>query len=180
MVSIPGDPGGQRSILVILIHGREIAPFCIVPQDFRDSRFKIDAEHQPDQKKSASARWRVRAFPTRDAIRAGAKNKLMNLCFEQHSVRLVAREILRGADKGKKSDEADDQRAAGDKCSASAARTQSFQRCKPPIVRDCSPTTKTRWVRTRNATFLELSQTSLKIRSCAGENSMRGPMSPRI
>ena len=42
MLRVPGDPGGQRAILVIVVHGGEIAPFRIAAGDFGYARLEVD------------------------------------------------------------------------------------------------------------------------------------------
>ena len=106
VLRVPGNPSGQRTILVILVHGGEIAPFRIAAQDFRDPRFEINSEHQPDQQKPAGARRRVGISPAR-APSGGRKKQADEARFEQHAVGLVAGKILRGGDEGKKRNQAD-------------------------------------------------------------------------
>src|SRR5690242_2056984 len=47
MLDVPADPGGQRAVLVILVHRRKIPPFGIAAHDFGDARLEIDAEPFP-------------------------------------------------------------------------------------------------------------------------------------
>ena len=44
LLDIPPDPGGQRAVLIVLIHGGEIAPGGIAAEIFCEAGFEIDAE----------------------------------------------------------------------------------------------------------------------------------------
>ncbi len=147
VMRVPGDPCGQRSILIILIHGREISPFRVASQDFRDPRFKINAEHQPNQKKPAGARGSIRIPPARPPS-GGRKKQTDETRFEQHAVGLIAREILRSGDKGQKRNHADDQCPPGAQVqdqkhrhdhSDDANRKENAVACRPPKYRRRKP-----------------------------------------
>ena len=59
LLYIPADPGREWSILIVLIHGREIAPRRIAAKIFGDAGFEIDREPNKEQEKKARARrWR--------------------------------------------------------------------------------------------------------------------------
>src|SRR3954451_9617177 len=59
MLNVPADPRGQRAILVILVHGREVAPLRVAAGEFDHARLEIDAKPLPQQEKNSSAHGRL-------------------------------------------------------------------------------------------------------------------------
>ena len=110
VLHVPADPGGQRAILVVVVHRGEVAPGEVAARHFHHARFEIDAEPFPLQQEKARARGGMRAAEARAESRRREKERDES-GFEQHSVRLVAGKILRRADERKKADEADRERA---------------------------------------------------------------------
>ena len=47
VLCIPADPGRQRSVLVVLIHRREVAPLGVSAQKLHRARLEVDAEPFP-------------------------------------------------------------------------------------------------------------------------------------
>src|SRR5207302_3301489 len=52
---IPADPGRQRTILIILVHGGHTTPFWISARDLRDTGLEVDAKPFPLQKEDTCA-----------------------------------------------------------------------------------------------------------------------------
>src|SRR6266404_6651928 len=111
MLEIPADPSRERTVLVILVHGSEMATLGIAAGDFGDAGLEVDAETFPKEKKDGGAdgwtvgseAWTKSGWSEEEGDEAG---------FEKHAVGLVARELGRGTDKGEKGDEADEEHGA--------------------------------------------------------------------
>src|SRR5262245_14481126 len=93
MLHIPSDPRGQRPVLVVLIHGSEVAPLRIAAQQLDRARLKIDAKPLPQQQKQTNPRWRTVTSQPRPQP-ARRKKQTDESGFEQHAIRLVAGKIL--------------------------------------------------------------------------------------
>src|ERR1700719_244418 len=113
MFYIPPDPGGQRTVLIILVHGGEVPPLGIAAGNFGDAGFEIDAEPFPQKQKDAGAHGR--------ALRSEARAKSWRrekegdkAGFEEHAVGLVAGKIRGGADEREEADQTDDEHGPGE------------------------------------------------------------------
>ena len=69
LLDLPANPGGERAVLVIVVHGGELAPGNVAAGDFGDAGFEIDAKPFPLKKKEAGAGWRI------CASKAGQKSR---------------------------------------------------------------------------------------------------------
>ena len=65
MLHIPADPRGQRTILVVLVHGRQVAPFRVSARQLHHARFEVDAEPLPLQQEPACTQRRMVRAPSR-------------------------------------------------------------------------------------------------------------------
>src|SRR5579883_1556902 len=101
MLDVPSDPGGQRRILVVIVHGREVAPGTIAAEDFDDAGLEVNAKPDPQKQKLTGARRRMRAPDPREDFR-WRQEKREKSRRKQHAVGLVAGEILRGSNEKKK------------------------------------------------------------------------------
>ncbi len=63
MLHIPADPGGQRAVLIVLIHCGQVAPLGIPARQLDYARFKVNAEPLPQQQPQRKAR-RGRRLPS--------------------------------------------------------------------------------------------------------------------
>src|SRR5580658_3313430 len=111
MLGVPADPSRERSILVILVHRREIAPLEIAARDFRNAGFEVDAEPLPQQEIKRRAHRRP-GLSKPGPESTGREKEREETCLEQHSIRLIPREFSRGANKRKKTEKADDEHPA--------------------------------------------------------------------
>src|SRR5215472_4181021 len=59
MLNVPTDPGGERAVLVVLVHCGEVAPLRIAAQLLHQARLEVDAEPLPAEQPQAYARWRI-------------------------------------------------------------------------------------------------------------------------
>ena len=111
MLHVPPDPGWQRTVLVVVIKCREIPPLRIASHDFPHARFEVDAKAFPRQQKPARSRRWARLAPSRTEsswrIKQGKEAR-----FQQHSIRLVRRKILRRAHKREETHKANRQHSA--------------------------------------------------------------------
>src|SRR6266851_1912728 len=112
MLCVPADPGGQRTVLIVLVHGGEMAPLGIAARDFGDAGFEVNAKPLPKKKKNAGAHGRTicREAGTKPRRREKERDKAG---FEEHAVGLVAGKIGCGTDEGDKANETKEQHAAG-------------------------------------------------------------------
>src|SRR5712664_4444577 len=110
MLCVPADPGGQRTVLVILIHSGEMAPLRIAAGNFGDARFEVNAKPFPEEKKNASTHGR--AVCREAGTKAGRGEKKGDKAgFEEHAVGLITGEVGGGADKGDEANETNKERA---------------------------------------------------------------------
>src|SRR5438445_13745848 len=65
VLDVPPKPRRQRTILVILIHRREVSPFGIATCNLCDPRFKVNPEPFPEQKEHTGANGRMPAAESR-------------------------------------------------------------------------------------------------------------------
>src|SRR5258708_30304920 len=104
MLCVPADPGGQRTVLVILIHSGEIAPLRIAAGNFGDARFEVNAKPFPEEKKNASTHGR--AVCREAGTKAGrGEEKGDKASFEEHAVGLITGERRGGAADGDKAEQ---------------------------------------------------------------------------
>ena len=73
MLGVPADPRGQRAVLVVLVHGREVAPLRVAAHQLHHARFEVDAEPLPLQQEPTGARGRIARAPSRHQARAARK-----------------------------------------------------------------------------------------------------------
>ena len=59
LLDVPPDPGGQRAVLIILIHSGEIAPGGVAAEIFCEAGFEIDGEPNEVEQEKAGARRRL-------------------------------------------------------------------------------------------------------------------------
>src|SRR6266851_6321052 len=150
MLCVPADPGGQRTVLVVLVHSGEIAPLRIAAGNFGDARFEVNAKPFPEEKKNASTHGRAvcREAGTK-AERSEKKGDKAG--FEEHAVGLITGEVRGGADEGDEAHETNKERATrknvdGEKSgSEEAGPANSHQRViasGEPKKRGCVPETR--------------------------------------
>ncbi len=96
VLHVPANPARQRAILIVVVHGGEIAPGSVAAGELHHAGFEIDAKPFPEQQKKAGARGRMPAAQARTESGRG-EEKRDESCLEQHAVGLIAREILRRA-----------------------------------------------------------------------------------
>src|SRR6267378_5181158 len=110
MLCVPADPGGQRTVLIVLVHSGEIAPLRIAAGNFGHAGFEINAKPFPEEKTNAGARGR--AVCREAATKAGRGEKKGDKAgFEEHAVGLITGEVRGGADKGDEANETNKERA---------------------------------------------------------------------
>ena len=111
MLHVPADPGRQRPVLVVLVHGGEVAPL-------RDRRWPASPRRTRSRcgttPIAAGTGWRGRRMIAAEAWTKSRRREEQRdeSRLQQHAVRLVAGEILRSGNEGEKADEADEQHAA--------------------------------------------------------------------
>src|SRR5882762_6201217 len=111
MLQVPADPSRQRTILVILVHGGEVAPLRIAAGDFGDAGLEVNAEPFPEKKKDGGADgWIVGSEAGTKSGRGEEKGDEAG--FEKHAVGLVPGELGRGADEGEKAEKAEEKHPA--------------------------------------------------------------------
>src|SRR5712671_7434207 len=103
MLQVPADPSGQRTILVILVHGGEVAPLGIAAGDLGDAGLEVNAEPFPKEKKDGGADGRTVRSEAGTKSGRGQK-KRDEAGFEKHAVGLVAGELGRGGNEGEERD----------------------------------------------------------------------------
>src|SRR6266478_8342811 len=150
MLCVPADPGGQRTVLVVLVHSGEIAPLRIAAGNFGHAGFEINAKPFPEEKKNASTHGR--AVCREAGTKAGRGEKKGDKAgFEEHAVGLITGEVGGGADKGDEANETNKERATrknvdGEKeGSEEAGPANSHQRViasGEPKKRGCVPETR--------------------------------------
>ena len=89
MLGVPPDPCRQRAVLVVLVHGREVAPLRVAARQLHHARFEVDAEPLPLQQEPTGARGRIARAPSRHQA-AGREKQRQKAGFEQHAIRLIA------------------------------------------------------------------------------------------
>ena len=105
LLHIPAKPCGQRAVLVVVVHGGQVAPGIVAAGKLDDAGFKVDAEPFPAKQKQAEARRRMGRAKT--GPQAGRRKEERDEAgFQQHAVRLKAGEILRGGNERKKTHQA--------------------------------------------------------------------------
>ncbi len=111
LVRVPADPRRERAVLVILVHCGEVAPLRVAARDLCDAGLEVDAEEFPLQEKQTGTRRRMGSPPSgTDPWRREEEPEETG--FEEHAVRLVAGKFSRGADEGKKTEEANHEHGA--------------------------------------------------------------------
>src|ERR1041385_4314245 len=55
LLYVPANPRGERAVLVVVIHGRQMPPGIVPAGKLYNAGFKIDAEPFPPKKKQAKA-----------------------------------------------------------------------------------------------------------------------------
>src|SRR6266849_7017070 len=105
VLGVPADPGGQRAVLIVLVHGGEMAPLRIAAGNFGDAGFEVNAEPFPEKKKDTGAHGRAVCCESGTKSRR-RKKEGDEAGFEEHAVGLIARKVGGGADEGEKADEA--------------------------------------------------------------------------
>src|ERR1700733_11760060 len=110
MLYVPANPGWERTILVILIHRREVPPLRIATRDFCHARFEINPKPLPQQQEHARANRRL---PHAEARPQSVRRKKQRdkSSFQQHPVRLIPGKLSRRADERKKAKKTNKQRA---------------------------------------------------------------------
>src|SRR5690349_10477117 len=93
LLYVPAYPGGQGTILVILVHGGEVAPLRIAAEQLDAARFEINAEPLPLQQEKGGARGRMAAAQAGPQAGRGEKQG-EEAGLQQHAVGLIAGKIL--------------------------------------------------------------------------------------
>ena len=101
MLDVPADPGGERAVLVVVVHRSEVSPGQVMAQYFHHAGLEINAEAEPHQQEPTRPRWRILFAKARTKTR-GREEQSDEARFEKHSVRLITGKILRAADERKK------------------------------------------------------------------------------
>src|SRR5579885_1915043 len=104
LLRVPADPGGQRAVLVILVHRRQMAPLGIVAGQLGDAGFKVNSKPLPLEQEQAGRRCRT-GFPQPGAKSRRREEQREESRSQQHAVGLIIRKIARGGDEGEKSDQ---------------------------------------------------------------------------
>ena len=111
VLEVPANPCRQRAVLVVLVHGGEIAPCGIAALEFDDAGLEVDPEPLPQEKEEGGSRgWLLCCEAWKDA--GGCEKEREKACFEEHAVGLIAGEVLRGADEGEEAAKAEEQHGA--------------------------------------------------------------------
>ena len=175
VLRVPPDPGGQRAILVILIHGREMTPLRVAAGDLHDAGLEIDAEPQPLQQEKAGPRWRMPLAPTRTQARRREKHA-HEASAQQHPVRLIGSKCLQGGDEGEEHKPGTPPASRAARNSAPAAGKRQFPASTKTAKRASRCQTKTASARTSSA---RRRRSALPPRRYAPAGcSPSGPMSP--
>src|SRR5581483_6726895 len=93
MLHIPADPGGERAILVVLVHGGEVAPFGIATEELNEAGFKVDTKPFPQNEELAGAR-RGGGCTEAGPEAARREEERNEAGFEQHAIGLIVGEVL--------------------------------------------------------------------------------------
>src|SRR2546427_11307908 len=99
VMRIPANPGGQRAVLIVLVHGRQVTPLWIAPGDLGYAGLEVNREPNPQQQKEARTRTGVAAAPTGPKSRRG-KKQTDESHAQEHAVGLVGGKCLQRADEG--------------------------------------------------------------------------------
>jgi len=110
LLHVPAEPRRQRSVLVVLVHRREVAPLRLAAEDFHQARLEVDAEPFVLQEEDARARRRMRRAEAGTQTGRGEEER-EEAGLEEHAVRLIRGEVLR---RGHERQEADDRDADRD------------------------------------------------------------------
>ena len=112
VLHVPADEGGQRTVLVILVHRGEVTPLGIAREQLDNAGFEVDAEPLPQQEEEGGARgWRVDAPAGPESARGEEEGEEAG--FKEHAVGLVAGEVAGGGDEGQEADETEEEAEAG-------------------------------------------------------------------
>ena len=166
MLRVPADPGGQRAILVILIHGREVTPFA--DRRWRSSPPRI-RNRCGTTATGAGKGW----LATADASRPkpgrspeGAKKQADEARAQQHPVRLIGSENLQGGNERKKRQARQtSSMARGQKFSTSSTEATIPSQHNQTAKRASRCRAKTASARTRSATHRPTCFYRLQIRT---------------
>src|SRR4051794_22214836 len=91
LLHVPADPRRQRTILVVLVHRRQVAPLLLAAEELHQARLEVDPEPLPLQHEDGRARRRLIETELRtDAARREKDRQQRGL--EEHAVRLIAGE----------------------------------------------------------------------------------------
>lgn len=111
VLEVPADPGGQRAVLVVLVHRGEVAPGRVAGGELDDAGLKVDPEPLPEQKEKGRARGQRAGAPARPQT-AGRDKDGEEAGLKQHAVRLVLAEVLRDRDPAQEAEPAYPERKA--------------------------------------------------------------------
>src|SRR4029077_10131112 len=104
LVRVPANPRRQWAILVVLVHGAQIAPGRIAAKIFRDPGFEVNREPQKPQQKERGPRRRLLLSQTWSP--AAWREKITDKPrAKQHAIRLIAGKILCCRDKREEANE---------------------------------------------------------------------------
>ena len=108
---VPADPGGKRSILVVVVHGGEVAPGGIAGEELDDAQIGSRCGTTP---RGGGGSWRGRGGSRRRGRVGGRRGRRRGRGsrLEQHAIGLVAGEVLGGGDKGEEAQKAEQERGA--------------------------------------------------------------------
>ena len=111
MLHVPADPGGQRAVLVVLVHRGEVTPLLVAAEPLHQPRFEVDTKPFPLQEPEAEAdRWVCRAETRAQSGRSEEHGDESG--FEQHAIGLIGREVSGRADECEEAEPADEQARA--------------------------------------------------------------------
>src|SRR5207248_7804893 len=93
LLDVPSEPRRQRTVLVVVVHRREIPPRWIAAENFYQAGLEVDPEPFPAQHEQAEARRRIARSEARPNA-AWREEEREETGLEKHPVRLIGREIL--------------------------------------------------------------------------------------
>src|SRR5450432_2612430 len=101
MLHVPANPSGQRPILIILVHRREVPPLRIAADNFGHAGFEINSKPFPQEQEDTGADRRVRCPQARPKT-PRCEKQCNESGLKQHSIGLISRKLPCSADKRKK------------------------------------------------------------------------------
>ncbi len=112
LLEVPADPSWERAVLVVLVHGGEIAPGGVAGEELDEAGLEVDAEPLPEQEEGCGAGCETACAEAGEEAARGEKEG-EEAGFEEHAIGLVAGEVLGGGDDREEAEEAEEERGAG-------------------------------------------------------------------